>query len=69
MKAHDLARELLKCDNETVIASIDISTGDSDSDRRIFTSECFGINSKKANAQTIVILFASDPVDNYGKKL
>jgi hypothetical protein len=70
MKAHELARELLKCNNFEVAASIDISTCDADSDRRIFTTETIGINAYNvSDGREIIILFSADPIDNYGVKL
>ena len=69
MKAHELAKELLKAENFEVTASIDISTNDGDNDRRIFTNECFGINNLKGDGNVITILFDAEPKDNYGNAL
>lgn len=69
MKAYDLARELLKGEDLEVTASIDISKGEEDNMRRIFTVGCFGINSHKGDGGVITILFDADPVDNQGKKI
>ena len=69
MTSHELARKLLKCEDLEVTASIDISTGDDDSDRRIFTKDCFGVNSFAGDAGKITVLFEADPVDNYKKSL
>jgi hypothetical protein len=69
MKAHDLAKYLLECENLDVTASVDISTNDEDSDRRIFTDECFGINNKFGDGGVITILFDAKPKDNYGNAL
>ena len=66
MTAHELAEQLLKCEDLEVTASIDISTCDEDSGRRIFTDEFFGINSGCAR---ITLLFGAEAVDNYNKKL
>lgn len=69
MKAHELAEMLLKSKNYEVTASIDISTGDEDNDRRIYTKDCFGINSLNGDAGVITILFDAKPKDNYGNAL
>lgn len=69
MKAHELANHLLKCENLEVTASVDISISDNDSDRRIFTNECFGINSYKGDRDRITICFGAEPKDNYDKIL
>ena len=69
MKAHELAKQLLECVDFEVTASIDISTCDEDSHRRIFTNECFGINSELGDAGVITILFGAEPEDNEGNKL
>lgn len=69
MKAHKLAELLLNCDNLEVTASIDISTCDDDSGRRIFTDNCIGINNYKGDGGVITILMDSEPYDNEGKKL
>lgn len=68
MTAHELARELLKSEDFEVTASIDISTNDNDSDRRIFATNCRGVNSFNGDGGDITILFDADPKDNYGKK-
>jgi len=68
MTAHELAKELLKSEDFEVTASIDISVGD-DNTRRIFTDECFGVNSYKGDAGVITILFSAEPKDNYGKAI
>ena len=64
MKAHDLADMLMLCPNVEVTASIDISTCDEDSGRRIFTNDCMGVND--INCQSPVILFSATHEDNYG---
>jgi hypothetical protein len=69
MTSHELARELLKCEDLEVTASLDISTGDDDSGRRIFTNGCFGVNNFTGDAGVITILFDADPKDNYGELL
>jgi hypothetical protein len=69
MKAHELAKELLKAEDFEVTASIDISTNDEDNDRRIFTDNCFGINNLKGDSNVITILFDAEPKDNYGNAL
>ena len=69
MKAHELAKELLKAEDFEVTASIDISNNDSDNDRRIFTDNCFGINNLKGDGNVITILFDAKPEDNYGNAL
>jgi len=69
MKAYELARSLLSCEDLPVSASIDISTGDSDSGRRVFTEECFGVNNKSGVAGEIVICFYAPPFDNDGERL
>ena len=74
MTAHELAEQLLKCEDLEVTASIDISTCDEDSGRRIFTDEFFGINSYlgdgyNSGCARITLLFGAEAVDNYNKKL
>jgi|TARA_R110000851_G_scaffold56073_2_gene131181 hypothetical protein len=69
MTSHELAKELLKAEDFEVTASIDISTDDCDSDRRIFTNECFGVNNLKGDGGVITILFIAEPKDNYGNTL
>ena len=69
MKAHKLAEELLKCDNVEITASIDISTGDNDSGRRIFTDDCMGINSYSDEGGFVTILFSAEAKDNFNKKI
>lgn len=69
MKAHDLAKHLLNCEDVEVCASVDISTGDEDSDRRIFTEDCMGVNSYNGDSGKITILFYANPSDNYGNKI
>lgn len=69
MKAHELAKELLKSKDCEVNASIDISTCDDDSDRRIFTIDCMGVNSLDGDSGEIIILFFAEPEDNQGKAL
>ena len=69
MKVHDLANELLKCDNVEVTASIDISVNDDDNGRRLFSDSCMGINSYNDEGGFITILFSAEPIDNYGKQL
>lgn len=69
MKAHELAELLLKCENLEVTASIDISTNDDDSGRRIFADNCRGINNYKGDGGNITILMDSEPYDNEGRRL
>ena len=69
MKAHELAKMLLEAEDYEVTASIDISTNDEDNDRRIFTKDCFGINSLSGDGGVITILFDAEPKDNYGNAL
>ena len=69
MTAHELARELLESEDFELEASIDISTGDNDSDRRIFATNCRGVNSSSGDGGVITLLFDADPKDNYGKKI
>jgi len=58
MDTHELAKLLLSTKNKKLTASIDISTGDVDSDRRIFTEEFFGINDINDDNE-IVLLFGA----------
>ena len=53
--SHKLARELLKHPDREVSISVDISTCDKDSGRRVFTGEYYGIND--IYAPDIVLLF------------
>ena len=69
MKAHELAQELLECEDLEVNASVDISTCDDDGGRRIFTVDCMGVNNYSGDAGEITILFYAHPEDNEGKKL
>ena len=69
MTTHELARELLKCPDIEVQASIDISSGDNDFDRRIFTNACMGVNDYNPHNNEITILFSAIPKDNYDNKL
>lgn len=69
MKAHDLARELLKCDNLEITASIDISSSAKNHSRRLFTDECFGVNNFRGDNGVITITFLAEPKDNFGKKI
>ena len=69
MRAHELAKMLLEAEDYEVIASIDISSNDEDSDRRIFTRDCFGVNNLRGDAGKITILFDAEPEDNYGQAL
>lgn len=69
MKAHELAKQLLESEDYEVTASIDISTCDIDSDRRIFTKECIGINNTNGDNNIITILFSAIPNDNYGNSI
>tara|TARA_R110002096_G_C14168586_1_gene685703 strand:+ start:22 stop:231 length:210 start_codon:yes stop_codon:yes gene_type:complete len=69
VKAHELAKELLKSKDFEVNASIDISTCDADSDRRIFTIDCMGVNDFSGDVGEITILFFANPKDNQGKTL
>lgn len=65
MKAHELAKQLLECENVEVIASIDISTGQLDANRRCFGDYCAGVNYLarlvSPERKEIVILFESVP--------
>ncbi len=58
---HQLAAELLKCENVPVTISIDVSTGDDDAGHRAFSLEYLGINDKRASQ--ITLLF--DGIANY----
>lgn len=63
--AHELARQLLECADLPVTISVDISTGDHDAYRRVFTTEYFGPNDKGNNqfgfgCSEIVLLFAGN---------
>ena len=69
MNAHELAKQLLEGQDFPISASIDISTNDDDSDRRIFTNEFFGINDANGHGGEIVLLFLADPVDNDGNAI
>lgn len=69
MTAHELAKQLLKCKDVEVQASIDISTNDNDIDRRIFTDSCIGINEYNPNDGIVIILFSAVPKDSYGRKI
>jgi len=69
MKAHDLAELLLKGDNAEISASIDISTGDDDCGRRLFTNDFYGVNATVSQHGEITLLFSAHPQDNYGKDL
>ena len=69
MTAHELGEYLMECENFEVTASIDISKNDDDNDRRIFTKECFGINSITGRGGVITILFDAEPKDNYGNAI
>ena len=69
MKAHELAIELPRSEDFEVVASIDISTNEKDSGRRIFTNDCTGVNNVHGDAGEIIILFSAAPKDNEGKTL
>lgn len=69
MTSHELARELLKAPDLEVAASIDISTGEDDYDRRIHTFDTRGVNFGEYSNNQVMILFDAEPKDNYGKKL
>jgi len=56
MKAHDLARELLECENLEVTVSVDRST-EEDVDARVFGDTCHGINNRTGDAGVLTILF------------
>jgi len=49
--------------------SLDISTGDEDSGRRIFSDDCMGINAYKDEGGFVTMLFYAEPKDNYDKDL
>lgn len=53
MKAHDLAKELLKSENLEVTVSIDAGVDD----ERVFGNNCIGVNSFKGDCGVITILF------------
>jgi len=59
MKTHDLAKELLKGEDVEIEASIDISTCDGDSDKRIFTDQFFGINYQPGDTSIVTLLFGA----------
>ena len=69
VKSHELARQLLRGENFPVRASIDISTCDDDSGRRIFSTDCMGVNNINGDGGEITILFEADPVDNYKNEI
>ena len=58
MNSHELAKQLLSMPAVPVVASIDISTGDHDFDRRLFGS-CVGVNEIANDLGEVVILFES----------
>ena len=64
MNTHELARLLLSTKDKEIVASIDISTGDDDNDRIIFTNEFFGINNINDDNE-VMLLFGAEPKDNY----
>ena len=70
MLAHELAAELLKCENLPVSASVDISTCEDDyrGGRNIFTTDMMGVNAYEGDAGEITLLFAADPEDSHGNK-
>jgi len=51
---HQLAAELLKCENTPFDVSIDISSSDDDAHLRAFGFECLGINDRHASVITIL---------------
>lgn len=53
---HQLAAELLKCENVPVTASVDVSIGEIDAERRAFGFECLGINDTRAPEITILFV-------------
>jgi len=57
--SHEVAKELLSMPPKEIVISVDISTGDNDAGRRIFTSEFFGINDAE-NEDEVVLLFGGD---------
>ena len=60
MKAHELARELLRCENYEVAASIDISTGDNDAFDRVFGFDLECVNDRTGgNLQQITLIFCA----------
>jgi hypothetical protein len=60
--SHKIARELLRLPNRELTVSIDISTGDHDADRRVFSGEYYGIND--IEHEEIVLLFGGILNDN-----
>lgn len=58
---HQLAAELLKCENVSVTVSVDISTCDEDAGRRAFGHTCMGVNDRRA--PEITVLFEGEVND------
>ena len=56
--SHQLARELLDIEDRPMSISIDISTCDSDSGRRTFSTEYNGIND--INSSELVLLYEGE---------
>ncbi len=52
---HQLAAELLKCENVPVYISIDVSTCENDAERRAFSHDFLGVNDKQT--PEIMLLF------------
>ncbi len=69
MTAHEVARQLLAGEDFPLTASLDISTSDENSGRRLFSYECLGVNDSRGPAGEIVLMFAAHPTDNEGKAL
>jgi len=59
---HQLAAELLKCENVPVYVSIDISTCGNDAGRKAFSNGFLGINYKQA--PEVILLFDGQLNDN-----
>ncbi len=57
--SHEIAKELLSMPPKEVCISVDISTCDADSGRRVFTFEYFGINDEDDDDE-VMLLFAGN---------
>lgn len=56
----DIIKEILRCEDidlELTI-SVDISTGENDAGRRVFTAEFFEVNDTRSISNEIVLLFS-----------
>lgn len=51
---HQLAAELLECENVPVTVSVDVSKSEADFERRAFSTEYLGINDKRAAEITVL---------------